>query len=276
MDQNPEPRELTPEERLFKIIQESEKAEGKDDTLIVSSEKPASEEPALSKPDAFPDESSKLGQFAQKLEVHADPLVIDQEARARRPAIGMPKIPGIPRLPRFHFSGPSSARQILGKFTTVKTTNYALTGVLAFLVFYFLTNQVFVKESSSADFMKRANAMTAPSLEYPSHLFGVDEVNKNLETVANRNAFQPWKPPAPKPVDASGPVIPSGLLASVVPNLKLSGIYFGEQPEALIEATDEKRTHTVGVGGKIKGLTVKEIKPDGVVLTDGSAEQIIR
>ncbi|MBI4432249.1 MAG: hypothetical protein HY592_02050 [Candidatus Omnitrophica bacterium] len=268
MEQNPQ-REPTPEERLFKIIQESEEAKEKDDTLIVSSTKPSEPEPAAPQSPVFEDESVKLGQFAEKLEAHPAAVALD-EPHSDRPGRRF-------ALPSFQsLQGARLSKQFFRRFATVKLVNHTLAGVLGVLMIYFLTNQVFTKESPSADFLRRANAMSTPNLELPPNLFNMQEVNQGVEVIANRNAFQPWKPPVPKVIVATGPVIPAGLMQSVVPNLKLTGIYFGEQPEALIEAVDEQRTYTVSKDDKIKGIIVKEVKPDGVVLTDGAADHFLQ
>ena len=62
----------------------------------------------------------------------------------------------------------------------------------------------------------------------------------------------------------------------MVSKLKLSGIYLGDTPEALIEDTEEKRTYTVNVGSQVKGLTVKEVHTESVVLSDGQSETVLR
>jgi hypothetical protein len=252
MDLKPKPKDLTPEERLFKIIQEGEKKQ--DDTLIVSSEKTSSEE-----------QEADVSMPAFKETVSDSPsqheINIKKAFRAARTA------------------GPDlfKVRSFTG-FLSVKNANRTLFATLLSLLFYFLVSQIFLKESIGSDFMKKANFGEAQMAGVPVELFN-QTVQIQPETLPKRKVFQPWKPAPPDAAagqgESGGGAQGQGSLAGMT-NLKLSGIYVGEDPEALIEAVDEKKTYTVGVGSEIRGLKVKKVSEEGVVLTDGQSERLLQ
>ena len=58
-------------------------------------------------------------------------------------------------------------------------------------------------------------------------------------------------------------------------DLVVVGIDRGAKPVALIEQKSAQRTHTVKVGDELNGLTVKQISPDGVVVTYEGEELVL-
>ena len=124
--------------------------------------------------------------------------------------------------------------------------------------------------------MQKANAMTpSPPMELPPDLFSVD-VSK--ASVPERNVFQQYRPPAPKPVEAPKPdaVVENPSTLSALANFKLTGIYMGEVPEALVETIDEQKTYALKAGSELRKVQVKEVKAEGVVFTDGKTEQLLK
>ena len=55
-------------------------------------------------------------------------------------------------------------------------------------------------------------------------------------------------------------------------DLQLVGIYFSEAPEVIIEDKAEKKTYFLKVGDNIKGIKVKSIRPDRVILESGGTD----
>ena len=258
MDPNHPSKELTPEERLFKIIQEGEKSGEKDDTLISSADKPELEHL----------EAENMAPFSEG-------LGLDQGVnlkKARR-AMDLGLFPAQP------FSAGN-----FQSFLTVRNANRVLFAGLAVFSFYFVMNQFFLQIAPGGLFKKHTGVVTMPPFDPPANPLSLDNLQSYLETMAKRNIFQPWKPPAPVPVAPAAPAGPASAAApapganiqSVLSKLKLSGIYLGDTPEALIEDTEEKRTYTVYAGSQIKGLTVKEVHTESVVLSDGQSETVLR
>ncbi|MBI2094977.1 MAG: hypothetical protein HYT89_02285 [Candidatus Omnitrophica bacterium] len=232
---------------MFKIIQEAEKSESGDDTLVVSS--PPKPEP-----------------------VKAAPLVASgspQEGFSDRDI-------NVKKARRAMTSGAAAAESLLQDtlrhFFSIHTVNRLLGLALAGFVAYFASSQFFLREDPADVFMKKASAMNAAALELPPDLFSVPD--KDLGGVVQRNIFRPWK--AAPPPSAQPSAEPSNSLVAIASTLKLSGIFLGDIPEALIEVTDEKKTYVVSKGMTIKGAQVKEVGPDAVILTDGQSEVPIR
>lgn len=247
------PNELTPEERLFKIIQEGEKSPA-DETLTVSSDK-VSETPLA---DPFFETIST----EQVLKSPADNLSVN-EIHAKKAVRANAAVRRLLKDGALH------------GMVSLQTANRALIATLGILLISFVSGQVFFRDSPGLEFMKKANAMGAPAIDAPSNLF---DVQVSAETFPPRNVFRPWKAPDPAAAgsgDTATTLMP-GALSGVISNLKLSGIYLSEIPEALIEAVDEKKTYSVRKGSEIRGLKVKEVKEDGVILTDGRVDQLLQ
>ena len=247
MASEPSQREPTPEERLFKIIQEGKAdplaEEGRGDLLR---ERPLVDKAAVSDPAPPPATHEKKARRA--MNIFNDPLVL---------------------------------RSLQRKILTSQTANRLLLTCLVTFFLYFVCTQFIWKESLSDAFMQKTGAV-APAPVSPEMLSGMslgEDLGSDLSDVKKRNLFQPWRPPEPAPeAAASQPALaaPSGVLDTAASQLKLSGIYMSDEPEALLESTDEKKTYAVARGTEIKGVKVKEVRPDGVVLTDGQNEKVIQ
>lgn len=121
--------------------------------------------------------------------------------------------------------------------------------------------------------MAKAQVSSAAPMEDPSELFEAREVDENYQTLADRNVFQPYRSQEkPRPVPTPEPQPAASNLAAIASTMKLSGTYLSDQNEVLIELLDEKRTVSVPQGGTLKGVTVKEVRSDSVVLSDGVTE----
>ena len=254
MEPKPEPNPLTPEERLFKIIQESEKPGKGDDTLVASSE-PATERGGPG-PAAQPDGSgAAVGVQDPGVQMKKARRALSLDAFVDEAWVG------------------GMRRQVL----SVRTLNRVLAACLGILALYFLGSQVF-RRPPAAEFAKKTGAARPPVLEMSSDLFSTQDVEKQIAEVGRRNIFQPWSEAARAAVAAVSPAaVSSEALSARVASLKLSGIYAeGDSPEALVEDTEEKKTYMVAPGSQFKGLTVKDVKEDSVLLTDGESEYILQ
>jgi hypothetical protein len=249
MEPDPKRKELTPEERLFKIIQEAEKS-GKDDTLVASPDKEATSASASAVPARDPREGF-YDRFLAGANEH------DVNVKKARRALLLA-------------AGGAASR--LSRLATLQTLNRALAGALTVAVLYLAISQI-TQESASAQFLRKAEGLGMPPLELPADLASGGAAGDFAE-LAERDLFHPWKAePPPAAAPQAGVAVPAPASFS---QLKLSGIYLGEVPEALVEAVDEKKTYTVAAGSVVKGLTVKEVRADGVVLSDGRAEHVLQ
>lgn len=253
MPQKDKPKDLTPEERLFKLIQEGEKTGEKDDTLI------ASPESGFLKPIAFEEDTPAGGGSLPA------PSLTEEEIHEKKAT----------RAGSFRrYKTSSFTLESLQNVLSLKTLNRILGACFLLSLFYFVTSHGLVRESPGDDFMLKANAMPkATPVEVPANLFSV---NVSGASVPQRNVFQPYRPPAPKPVETAAAPPDVGALQAAIANLKLTGIYMGDTPEALVETVDEQKTYAVKVGSELKNLKVKNVRPEGVLFTDGKAEQMLK
>ncbi|MBI4412264.1 MAG: hypothetical protein HY541_07260 [Deltaproteobacteria bacterium] len=101
-------------------------------------------------------------------------------------------------------------------------------------------------------------------------------VEEFLTPITSRNLFQP-KTEEPPPPDAPavpppGPAAPSGVFES----LQLVGIAWGTRPEAMIREKSEGRTFFLKQGDELKGVLVKEILRDRVIVEyEGETKEIL-
>ncbi len=96
----------------------------------------------------------------------------------------------------------------------------------------------------------------------------LDPLELYLQEIAQRNIFSL---PQPKEVaEEVAPVktsMPEARVAKVSQNLKLVGIIWSDVPQAIMEDTARESTHLVSRGSFIKGMRVKEILKDRVILS---------
>jgi type II secretory pathway component PulC len=84
-----------------------------------------------------------------------------------------------------------------------------------------------------------------------------------IEEVKKRDIF--------RPVQAAGTVAKFSL-QGLTKDLVLSGIYQGKYPEAIIEDKTTKKVYFLKEGDEVKGLKVKSILKDRVILQYGEEE----
>jgi hypothetical protein len=165
-------------------------------------------------------------------------------------------------------------RRFRKSFFTMRTVNGALATSLATLCMYFVVTQFLWKESLSATFMQKAAAPSAANSGTMPSLVMLGDLKQEIAPVKGRNLFQPWKPDPVSESSAapSTPQPPQGASG----RFKLSGIYMSDPPEALLEAVDDKKTYAVTAGTEIKGIKIKEVRADGVVVIEGDTERLIQ
>lgn len=90
-------------------------------------------------------------------------------------------------------------------------------------------------------------------------------VNIYIEDVKKRDVFKP----APR---TSGGVVSAEGLKDLIKDLSLSGIFEGEYPEVIIEDKAAKKSFFLKEGQEIKGMKIKAILKDRVILQYGDEE----
>lgn len=216
---------ISPEERLFKVIQEGKKSTRKP---------PVWRMPGFGLPQLKQFFTGFLSKKAK----------IDKQALPGGTSIALP------------FSG-------LGHidFKLVNKVLYAILAVITIIVIYWVMYQ-------------RPNLSKATSLiytrAYPELKSKSTEVFKPLSFYAERAKKRDIFHPANTQIKASG-----GLrLQELIKDLSLAGIYQGEGQhfEAMIEDKLAKKTYFIKAGDDIKGMKVKDILKDRVILQYGDEE----
>lgn len=94
-------------------------------------------------------------------------------------------------------------------------------------------------------------------------------VDEYVASIAQRNLFQPGAKIEAMPTTAGPSSLPSGGVEETLSNLQLVGISWGAYPEAMIRDKKEGRTYFIKQGLQFKGVLVKEIQKDRIVVEYG-------
>ncbi len=156
------------------------------------------------------------------------------------------------------------------KEPNLKVLNKVLIGIAVALIAYLIAdftirqpdiNQISKKISTGAGqrFKEEPKADIRPFLYY-------------LEMVQRRNIFSPVVLKSAESTDADA----KKLLVSLVGELKLVGISWSENPEAMIEDKKAKKTYFLKTGDMINKLQVEDISKDRVILShDGKKMELM-
>lgn len=99
-------------------------------------------------------------------------------------------------------------------------------------------------------------------------------VEEFLEPITGRSLFQP-KTEEIKPVEAAPPPKQEGA-GGIMENFRLVGIAWGTEPEAMIKDSQEGRTFFLKTGDELKGVIVKEILKDRIIVEfEGQTKEIM-
>ena len=93
------------------------------------------------------------------------------------------------------------------------------------------------------------------------------------QTLASRN---PFRLEVERANEAPSSQTAKSRLADLTSSLTVVGINRGEVPEALIEDTQDKRTHFVKVGDQLNGITIRAIGQEGVTVTYEGEETVLK
>lgn len=162
--------------------------------------------------------------------------------------------------------GKSSPRSKRDMVSVPARLNGPLALICVLVIFLSVTNIFFFK--SDIGQLHGRVAETLPVQERPN--LNPLPVEAFLTPITSRSLFQPTtgepEPKKPSPAaDLGG-----------VENFKLVGIAWGTQPEAMIREVKEGRTFFLKEGEKIKGVVVKEILKDRVIVEqEGQTKELM-
>lgn len=156
------------------------------------------------------------------------------------------------------------------KEPNLKVINKVLVGVSIILIVYLITDFTFIRPDIK-QFYKGASVTRERRLKEST----VEEVRPflyYLEMVRRRNIFLPV---ALKTVESSQ-VEAKNILATLIGELRLVGISWGEEPQAMIEEKNTKKTYFLKTGDTVNKLKIETIYKDRVILTyDGQKTELM-
>jgi hypothetical protein len=260
---------LSPEEKLFKVIKEGSQTKNVAATGTIPSPVASAGNLKLKQsPDspAKPDAKSSLSTAGTV--APAVPIVPPKAKPAEKPASSLPSSPGgafrgFAQALAFRYS---SGAQFLAMFQRIDVINRLLAIVLVVLLGAFIYSTVLGRPSIEktirhfpsppARSMKADNqGAFMPAGEYVKMSKQRDIFSREQNAAVKNTAV------ADKPD-----------IARIKTDLQLVGIYFSEKPEVIIEDKSEKKTYFLKEGGNIKGIKVKSILQDRVILESGGLE----
>jgi len=159
---------------------------------------------------------------------------------------------------------------------TVKTINRILTGGCVVLALIILGNAAFEMRVVSRDFLSRFDLSQKKMADLL--MGGTHDVSQLFTGTPPRNVFAPSVEQAENKETGSSDAALK--LIEMVKTLKLAGISYFEGDASrtfcMIEDIQKNITTFLKQGESFTGLTVKEIKPDSVILSLGTEELEIR
>ena len=158
----------------------------------------------------------------------------------------------------------ASGAQYLAIFRRIEVINRSLAIVLVVLLSGFVYTLAFGRPSMEKTVRNLARPPVRVSKPANHEAFMSPE--EYVKTSRQRDIFsREQRSAVASPAGADKPGTPR-----VKTDLQLVGIYFSEQPEVIIEDKAEKKTYFLKEGENIKGIKVKSIRQDRVILeSDG-------
>jgi len=156
----------------------------------------------------------------------------------------------------------------------IKNINWSLEVLIFILIFYlvasFLISMINLNKSSSLDF--KLKKITASSLLPEASL--LKAASSYLERARARDIFKMGLASLAEPQKAER--VPISKIAEASQNLKLVGISWSEDPDVIIENTQEGKAYFLRRGQMINDFQVKAIFKDKVVLSYAGEEVELR
>ena len=141
-------------------------------------------------------------------------------------------------------------------------------GGIALILFFALSYQLLSGEPVLS--LPREKLFETPSLQFPSIEPNVSEsFEEYSKSFSERNLFKSIGEPPPL---MTGPRAEAVSFSDLSRNLYLSGIIFGDRPQAVIEDRSNGQIHYVESGDYIGDLQVIEVGEDRVLLRYGEEE----
>lgn len=157
---------------------------------------------------------------------------------------------------------------------SLKTVSKMVLALCLIFTLFFIID--FIRMGSSS--AKRINKLTAEAAtpDIKENKTAIKDVNL-IEAVnlAKRHNIFSFLPVTSSGIPTQGSTMPVEV-EEIVKNLKLVGIIWSNNPQAIIENTKEQKTYLVNGGDKMSILDIKRVLKDKVILGKDSAEWELR
>jgi hypothetical protein len=158
------------------------------------------------------------------------------------------------------------SHQKLYSIKLIKGGTFFCSGI-ALILFFALSYQLLSGEPVLS--LPREKLFETQSLQFPSSEQNVSENFEESKIFSGRNLFKSIGEPPPL---MTGPRTEAASFNDLSRNLYLSGIIFGDRPQAVIEDRSNGQVHYVESGDYIGELQVIEVGEDRVLLRYGEEE----
>jgi len=197
------------------------------------------------------------------------------------PAGNTPKIrPPVPKgrvklsfigKPVARFKGIRINREAFGKINLAGVNKMALylCGLFTFFSLF-----VFIREGFALRARFEKIKTQAPTeIAAQSSLLDIDMDISSLLAASKRHDIFSL---APKAIQAESPAGQQAVSAAAAGNIKLVGIIWSDNPQAMIEDTKDQKTYLLSAGESFINFKVKEIFPDKVIMESQGKEMELR
>jgi len=164
------------------------------------------------------------------------------------------------------FRGICSKRKWSLSELNLKLVNGLLAALLAALVIFLAADFIASRPDLKKIYPKVSDLAASIPLNKGS-ISLLEPVSNYITASKKRDIFNPLPVTLPEKLKEN----PS-LLIDLIKDLRLVGIYWSEDPEAMIENAKEKKTYFLKIGQIIKGVKIKAILKDRVILEYNNEE----
>lgn len=162
------------------------------------------------------------------------------------------------------------SRGEISRYLSLETVNKAAMVVCAFVTIFAVYDYLMFRDGLA----RRYREVTTGITPYKPGGRSVDMLRDNmsglLEKYKQRNIFSFLPPPA------EGPSAAASETSRQITNLKLVGVIWSDNPQAMIEDVKDKKTFLVGAGDRVGELTVDKILRDRVMIAKDGKEWELR
>lgn len=164
------------------------------------------------------------------------------------------------------FRGIYSAKKWSLSELNLRLVNRVFAVFLAVLIIFLAADFINLRPNLKKIYPKVSDLAAGTALNKEPIAF-LEPVSNYINASKKRDIFNPLSAMPPEKLKED-----SSALRDLIKDLSLVGIYWSRDPEVMIEHTKEKKTYFLKIGQTIKGIQVKAILKDRVILEYNNEE----